>query len=50
VPTRAARALEYQNRLKTLHAHLQTAVQTENYEQAASLRDQITHLETQLKS
>jgi len=25
-------------------------VQSENYEQAASLRDQITHLEMQLKS
>jgi protein arginine kinase activator len=50
IPSRAARALEYQNRLKTLHASLQTAVQSENYEQAASLRDQITHLEMQLKS
>ena len=39
-----------QDRLKTLHASLQTAVQSENYEQAASLRDQITHLEMQLKS
>jgi protein-arginine kinase activator protein McsA len=28
---------------------LQSAVQAENYEQAASLRDQITHLEMQLK-
>jgi protein-arginine kinase activator protein McsA len=29
---------------------LQAAVQSENYEQAASLRDQISHLEVQLKS
>ena len=50
VPSRAARAQEYQSRLKTLHANLQAAVQSENYEQAASLRDQISHLETQLKS
>jgi protein arginine kinase activator len=50
IPSRAARAQEYQTRLKTLHASLQTAVQSENYEQAASLRDQITHLELQLKS
>ena len=49
-PSRAARAQEYQNRLKSLHANLQTAVQSENYEQAASLRDEITHLEMQLKS
>ncbi len=50
IPSRAARALEYQNRLKVLHANLQAAVQSENYEQAASLRDQISHLEIQLKS
>src|SRR5271156_1136755 len=50
IPTRAMRAQEYQNKLKALHAHLQTAVQSENYEQAASLRDEITHLEMQLKS
>jgi protein arginine kinase activator len=50
IPSRAVRAQEYQNRLKALHAHLQTAVQSENYEQAASLRDEITHLEMQLKS
>jgi protein arginine kinase activator len=49
IPSRAALAQEYQNRLKALHANLQTAVQSENYEQAASLRDQITHLEMQLK-
>jgi protein arginine kinase activator len=50
IPSRAARAQEYQNRLKALHANLQAAVQSENYEQAASLRDQISHLEVQLKN
>jgi protein arginine kinase activator len=50
IPSRALRAQEYQNQLKTLHASLQNAVQSENYEQAAALRDQITHLETQLKN
>ena len=50
IPSRAARAQEYQTRLKTLHASLQNAVQSENYEQAASLRDQITNLEMQLKN
>jgi protein-arginine kinase activator protein McsA len=44
------RVQEYHNRLKTLHASLQTAVQSENYEQAAALRDEITTLEIQLKS
>ena len=41
---------EYQTRLKSLHASLQNAVQSENYEEAAALRDQITHLEMQLKN
>lgn len=50
IPVRAMRAQEYQARLKTLHANLQAAVQSENYEQAASLRDQISSLETQLKN
>jgi protein arginine kinase activator len=50
IPSRALRAQEYQSRLKSLHASLQSAVQAENYEQAASLRDQITHLEMQLKA
>ena len=50
IPHRAARAQEFQSRLKTLHSELQTAVQSENYEQAASLRDQIHTLETQLKN
>ena len=50
VPSRALRVQEYQNRLKALHANLQAAVQSENYEQAASLRDQISHLEVQIKN
>jgi len=33
-----------------LHTELQAAVQAENYEQAASLRDQISNLEVQLKA
>jgi protein arginine kinase activator len=50
IPARALRAAEYHNQLKSLHASLQSAVQAENYEQAAALRDQITNLETQLKA
>jgi protein arginine kinase activator len=50
IPARALRAQEYQNQLRSLHASLQSAVQAENYEQAASLRDQISHLEMQLKA
>jgi protein arginine kinase activator len=50
IPMRAARAQEFQSKLKDLHAELQTAVKSENYEVAASLRDQIHTLETQLKN
>jgi protein arginine kinase activator len=50
VPSRAARAEMFQNKLKSLHQELQAAVQSENYEVAASLRDQISNLEVQLKS
>jgi len=50
IPSRAAKALIYQSKLKTLHSELQSAVQSENYEQAAALRDQISQLETQLKN
>jgi protein arginine kinase activator len=50
VPSRAAKVQVYQNQLKTLHAELQSAVQSENYEQAAALRDRISQLEIQLKS
>jgi protein arginine kinase activator len=50
VPSRAARAEAFQTKLKSLHSELQAAVQSENYEAAASLRDQISNLEVQLKS
>ena len=50
IPSRAAKAEIYRNKLKSLHTELQAAVQAENYEQAASLRDQISHLEVQLKA
>jgi protein arginine kinase activator len=50
IPGRAARAQEFQSKLKGLHSELQTAVQSENYEQAAALRDQIHTLEVQLKN
>lgn len=50
IPSRAARQQQYQSRLKDLHKELQVAVQSEDYEQAANLRDQISTLETQLKS
>ena len=50
VPTRAAKAEVYRTQLKSLHTELQAAVQSENYEQAASLRDQISTLEGQLRS
>ena len=35
-------------RLKTLQADLKKAVEAENYEDAASLRDQITKLKSQM--
>jgi protein arginine kinase activator len=50
IPHRAARAQEFQTKLKDLHSELQTAVKSENYEQAAALRDQIHTIETQLKA
>jgi protein arginine kinase activator len=50
IPSRAAKAEVYRSKLKTLHTELQAAVQSENYEQAAALRDQISNLEGQLKS
>ena len=50
IPSRAAKAEIYRSKLKSLHTELQAAVQAENYEQAASLRDQISNLEVQLKA
>ena len=49
IPSRQARTEMFQNRLKSLQTELQQAVQSENYEAAAHLRDQISNLEVQLK-
>src|SRR5438270_3640636 len=48
VPERALRALELSDRMRTLNENLQKAVAEENYETAASLRDQIKQLENDL--
>jgi protein arginine kinase activator len=45
VPPRAHRALEISDRMRNLNESLQKAVAEENYETAASLRDQIKQLE-----
>jgi protein arginine kinase activator len=45
VPERALRAMEVSDRMRTLNEDLQKAVEEENYETAASLRDQIKQLE-----
>jgi protein arginine kinase activator len=50
IPARMAKQQLYQTRLKDLQQELQSAVQNEKYEEAASIRDQISQLETQLKS
>ncbi|HSI84484.1 MAG: UvrB/UvrC motif-containing protein [Candidatus Methylacidiphilales bacterium] len=50
VPGRFARAQIMASKLKDLQDELSLAVQEENYEQAASLRDQILQLESELKS
>ncbi|PTX97410.1 excinuclease ABC subunit B [Verrucomicrobia bacterium LW23] len=50
VPRRFARAQIMATKLKDLQDELSLAVQEENYEQAASLRDQILQLESELKS
>ena len=47
VPARIARARKLNERLKTLQEDLQKAVRDENYEGAASLRDQIRKISTQ---
>jgi protein arginine kinase activator len=49
IPSRMAKVQVYQQKLKNLHAELQSAVQSEKYEEAASLRDQIALIETQMK-
>src|SRR3954447_17552150 len=48
LPQRAHRALELSDRMRSLTTDLQKAVAEENYETAASLRDQIKQLETEL--
>ncbi len=48
LPQRAHRALELSDRMRSLTENLQKAVTEENYETAASLRDQIKQLEHEL--
>ena len=48
VPQRAHRVVELSDRMRALNENLQKAVAEENYETAASLRDQIKQLETEL--
>jgi protein arginine kinase activator len=48
VPERAQRAVELGDRMRNLNESLKKAVAEENYETAASLRDQIKQLEGQI--
>jgi protein arginine kinase activator len=48
IPERAQRVLKLSDRMRTLNESLQKAVSEENYETAASLRDQIKQLEEEL--
>ena len=48
LPQRAHRTLELNDRMRTLTESLEKAVSEENYETAASLRDQIKRLENEL--
>src|SRR5690242_18608111 len=48
VPERAQRVFQLSDRMRTLNENLQKAVAEENYETAASLRDQIKQLEDQI--
>jgi protein arginine kinase activator len=50
LPQRAYRAMEINHRMRSLTENLQKAVAEENYETAASLRDQIKRLESELAS
>ena len=47
VPQRAHRAVELSDRMRNLNESLQKAVAEENYETAATLRDQIKQLESE---
>jgi protein arginine kinase activator len=48
LPQRAIRAVELHDRMRTLSENLEKAVAEENYETAASLRDQIKQLESEI--
>jgi protein arginine kinase activator len=50
VPQHASRAAALSDRMRNLNESLQKAVAEENYETAASLRDQIKQLESELTS
>jgi protein arginine kinase activator len=50
LPQRAQRVMALSHRMRTLNENLQKAVADENYETAASLRDQIKQLETELSN
>ena len=50
LPERAQRTMALNKRMRALTENLQKAVADENYESAASLRDQIKQLETDLSN
>jgi protein arginine kinase activator len=50
LPQRAFRAIELTDKMRTLNADLEKAVAEENYESAASLRDEIKKLEAEIAS
>ena len=50
LPERAQRAVALSHRMRALNENLQKAVADENYETAASLRDQIKQLESELSN
>lgn len=50
LPQRAHRDLQLNDQMRTLTENLEKAVAEENYETAASLRDQIKQLESELSS
>jgi protein arginine kinase activator len=50
LPHRAHRSIQLHHRMRALNENLQKAVSEENYETAASLRDQIKQLESELSN
>lgn len=48
LPARAQKTIELSDRMKKLNENLRKAVEDENYESAASLRDEIKQLESEL--